>query len=66
MDKGLVDYFGKAFKEGQTIAYPVRQGSRLWIESAVITKVHENGLSAVKDTNKKVYIKNYYNCFIRP
>lgn len=62
----LRDFFGQRFQEGDTIAYPVRQGSCLWIETAVILEIGEDILKIEKPNGNKTRIKNYQNCIIKP
>lgn len=62
----LMDFYERDLVEGQIIAYPVRQGSNLWIEKALITEVCEDFLKVEKANGSKTRIKNYQNCFVAP
>ncbi len=40
----MKDFCGIELKTGQTICYPVRQGSKLWQNKALILEVHADHL----------------------
>lgn len=62
----ISDFFGVTFNRGDTIAYPLRQGSKLWIETAEVTNVKATSLDIKKSNGNKTTIKNYKNCIIAP
>ncbi len=58
------DHYNNEIFEGCIIAYPVRSGSRLWIEEARVTGFTDEGLKIEKSDGKKTRLKNTQNCFV--
>jgi hypothetical protein len=61
-----LDFFGRRINKDCVIAYPVRQGSSMWIEKGRVTEVLSNKLKIVKKRGVKTQIKNICNCIIAP
>lgn len=40
----MKDFLGQTIEPGQTIVYPGRQGSRMWMNRAVVTDILEGGV----------------------
>lgn len=38
------DYLGQAINVGNTIVYPGRQGSRMWMNNALVIELRPNGV----------------------
>ena len=38
------DFLGQPIRGGNTVVYPGRQGSRLWMNQAIVLEVNENGI----------------------
>lgn len=64
------DYLGKPVKAGDRIVYPVRRGSKLWLNKMDVTKVDESGSQPVlhgkSNTGRPVEIKNITNVIVVP
>lgn len=48
MQKGntllMHDFLGQPIKAGQTVVYPGRQGSRMWMNQAIVMELLDNGV----------------------
>jgi hypothetical protein len=62
----IADLFGRGFSVGDTIVYPLRQGSRMWMESAEVIDVKTASLGIKKDNGNKTTIRNFSSCIIAP
>lgn len=40
----MIDFLGNQIRIGNTIVYPGRQGSRLWMNRAIVTVIRKNGI----------------------
>jgi hypothetical protein len=58
------DYFDNQIQEGSILIYPVRGGSRLWIEEARVIGFSEDCVKVEKRDGRKTKIKNFSKCFI--
>jgi hypothetical protein len=52
--KDVLDFIGESIEEGQTIAYPGRKGSEMWLSHGIVKTVHENGTLDVETSSGKV------------
>ena len=62
----ITDFFGRRFSKGDTIVYPLRKGSSMWLESAEVIDVGNDKLKILKPNGQKTTIKNFFNCIIAP
>ena len=60
------DFFERLIRVDDIIVYPVRQGSRLWIEKAKVYDMHEDTLKIEKSNGNKTRLKNVSSCIIAP
>ncbi len=62
------DFLGKRIKAGDTIVYPVRRKSQMWLKKLAVKAVREttNGVrvSGTNDSGNPVSIQNIQNCII--
>ena len=62
------DFMGKTIQAGDTICYPVRQGSSMWLKKIVVGSVrdtpHGPGISGVNENGRRVTIKNLNTCVV--
>jgi hypothetical protein len=61
------DFVGQAINVGDTVAYAVRGGSRLWLDKIAVTQVHPNKIVGYKpgDTmQRRITIKNLHTCVV--
>jgi len=50
-DNPVLDYFGRAIKAGDTVVYPVRQGSSMWMARMLVTQVIGGTTPRLSGTN---------------
>ena len=60
------DFLGREIKAGDTIAYPVRQGSRMWLKKLTLTHADADGLCGYNNIGHRVFIKNVTNVIVIP
>lgn len=62
------DFLGKPITAGETICYPVRRGSSMWLKSLTVLSVQDTpGGVRVSGTNangRRVSIANLENCVV--
>lgn len=56
--KPTVDFLGREIKPGDTVIYPVRHGSSMWLQKMTVTQVYPNRLVGINAENRRIYIKN--------
>lgn len=49
-----IDFRGNTINEGDTVIYPVRKGSGMWLNSGVVKELHPNGLKVVNEADRIV------------
>lgn len=49
----VLDYFGRAIKAGDTVVYPVRQGSSMWLARMLVTQVIGGTSPKISGTNNE-------------
>ena len=58
------------YKVGHTIVYPIRRGSKMWMQKASVTQVVQHDrtqpplLACLNPTGRKVTIQNLDNCVV--
>lgn len=60
-----VDFWGELFVAGDTIAYPIRRSSHMWIETAEVIDFGFDYVKVRKDSGRTAKIYNYGNAFIK-
>lgn len=63
----VTDYAGHELKAGQTVVYPVRRGSAMWLSEITVTKVNGGGEPSIIGSNsegRRVTVKNLKNVVI--
>ncbi len=62
------DFLGKAIKAGDTICYPVRRGSSMWLKKLVVQAVRDTPrgpcVSGTNDAGRSIVIYNLDNCVV--
>ena len=64
------DYFGVKIRLGDTIVYPVRSGSQMWMTDVVVCEVPGKGCTVTKGVvglnanRKRVIIQNTSRCVV--
>ena len=64
------DFLGHPIEVGHTVVYPVRRGSKMWMQKASVTEVVQHDrtqpplLVCLNPTGRKVTIQNLDNCVV--
>ena len=64
------DFLGCSIEVGRTVVYPVRRGSKMWMQKASITEIVQHDrtqpplLICLNPTGRKVTIQNLDNCVV--
>jgi len=71
---GATDFLGREIKAGDTVVYPVRRGSSMWLNKLLVTQVASDGVDRdgqpllhVAGTNsfgRRITVKNLTNCVV--
>ena len=62
----LKDFLGNEIKAGCRIAYPCRQGARMWLSTLTVTAVGADRVTGYSATGRRVYVKNVQNVIVIP
>lgn len=52
-DTPVLDYLGRTIKAGDTVVYPVRQGSKMWMTRMLVTQVIGGTSPRLSGTNNE-------------
>lgn len=64
------DFLGRLIAVGHTVVYPVRRGSKMWMQKASVTEVVQHDrtqpplLVCLNPAGRKVTIQNLNNCVV--
>ena len=64
------DFLGCLIEVGHTVVYPVRRGSKMWMQRASVTEIVQHDrtqppiLICLNPTGRKVTIQNLDNCVV--
>ncbi len=58
------DFMGREIKAGDTIVYPVRRGSRMWLNKLNVTMVEGEALKGYSPEGRLTTIKNLKNVVV--
>ena len=62
------DFLGKTIVAGDRVTYPVRRGSRMWLNKLIVKSVNDtpNGptISGVNDSGRLIHVRNLLNCVV--
>jgi len=64
------DFFGRLIEVGHTIVYPMRRGSKMWMQRASVTEIRQHDrtqpplLVCLNPTGRRVTIQNLDNCVV--
>jgi len=59
-----VDFMGRTIVAGQTVVYPVRRGSSMWMNKLKVTQVNEETILGYNTAGRLLTIKNLQNVVI--
>lgn len=60
----VTDFAGNEIKAGQTVVYPVRRGSQMWLSEITVNKVEAENILGVNKEGRRVTVKNLKNVVI--
>ncbi|MBN1908389.1 MAG: hypothetical protein JW818_01505 [Pirellulales bacterium] len=64
------DFLDRQIEVGHTIVYPIRRGSKMWMQKASVTQIIQHDrtqpplLTCLNPTGRKVTIQNLDNCVV--
>jgi len=58
------DFLGRAIQAGDTVVYPVRRGSAMWLNKLLVTQVTGDSLSGQNSNGRWVTLKNLTNVVV--
>jgi len=62
------DFLGRVIKARDTIVYPVRRGSSMWLKKLTVRSVQDSPqgpcVSGTNEAGRQVTIKNLKNCVV--
>lgn len=59
-----LDYMGREIKAGDTVVYPVRRGSAMWLNRMKVTLAERDFIKGLSPTGIWVTVKNLKNVVI--
>jgi hypothetical protein len=59
-----IDFLGREIKAGDTIIYPVRQGSAMWLKKLTLSHADCDGVCGYNNTGHLIHIKNLKNVIV--
>jgi hypothetical protein len=61
-----VDFTGRTIQPGDTVVYPVRRGSKMWLNKLSVTQVSDDHIAGYNAIGHLLTIKNLQNVLIVP
>jgi hypothetical protein len=58
------DFIGRAIAAGNTIVYPVRRGSKMWLNKLAVTQVDDDHITGFNSDGRRITVKNLKNCVV--
>jgi hypothetical protein len=58
------DFLGREIKAGDTIVYPVRRGSSMWLNKLTVTQAQPDSLTGLNPDGRWVTVKNLKNVVV--
>lgn len=58
------DFLGRVIVVGDTLVYPVRRGSRMWLNRIEVTKTESDRVHGLSKTNRTVQLTNLNNTVV--
>ena len=62
----VVDFLGKPIKAGDTIIYPCRRGSSMWLQKLVVDQVSPEGVGGHNNLGRRINLTNLKNIVVIP
>jgi hypothetical protein len=58
------DFIGRAIVAGNTVVYPVRRGSSMWLNKLNVTQVADDHITGFNSDGRRITVKNLNNCVV--
>ena len=58
------DFIGRAIAAGNTVVYPVRRGSSMWLNKLAVTQVDDDHITGFNKDGRRITVKNLENCVV--
>jgi hypothetical protein len=58
------DFMGRTIVAGQVVVYPVRRGSKMWLNKLTVTQVFDDSITGYNALGHTLHIKNVQNVVI--
>lgn len=62
------DFLGKSIIAGDIVTYPVRRGSRMWLNKLTVQSVNDTPkgptISGINDSGRLIHVRNLLNCVV--
>ena len=58
------DFLGRFIEVDDTLIYPVRRGSRMWLNSIVVSKVESDRVYGTNPTGRRIELTNLNNTIV--
>ena len=58
------DFLGRTIKAGDTVVYPVRRGSKLWLAKLSVTQVLDDSIIGFNHLGKRITVHNLKNVVV--
>ena len=58
------DFIGRAIAAGNTVVYPVRRGSNMWLNKLAVTQVADDHITGFNGDGRRITVKNLNNCVV--
>ena len=58
------DYRGRAIKVGDILVYPVRRGSKMWLNQVIVTKTDPDRIYGENPEGRRIQLTNLRNTIV--
>lgn len=58
------DFLGRSIAVGDTLVYPVRRGSKMWLNQIIVAKVESEAVHGSSSTGRPVKLTNLNNTIV--
>lgn len=59
-----IDFLGRTIAVGDTLVYPVRRGSKMWLNRIVVTKAESDTIHGHSPQGRLVKLTNLHNTIV--
>jgi len=60
------DFMGREIKAGDTLVYPVRRGSSMWLNRLLVTQALADVVTGTNPEGRRITVKNLGNAVVVP